>query len=44
MFDLCFKRLIGNKKSMAQAVSSYTLTCKLDLMYLKAKLQEDRCR
>ena len=44
MFDLCFKTLNGNKKGMTQAVRVYTLTCKLRLMYLKVKLQQDRCR
>ena len=39
IIDLAFKTLKGNKKSMTQAASSYTLTCKLGLMYLKAKLQ-----
>ena len=28
---------------MTQAVSSYTQTCKLRLIYLKGKLQQDRC-
>ena len=44
MFDLRFKRLGGNKKRMTQVVSSYTLTCKLGPIYLKAKLQQDGCR
>ena len=33
MFYLRFETLSGNKKSMTQAVRSYTLTCKLRLMY-----------
>ena len=44
MLDLLFKSLNGNKKRMTQAVSSYTMSWKLGLMYLKAKLQEDKSR
>ena len=44
IFDICFKTINSNKKSMAQAVSSNTLKCKLRLTSLKGKLQEDRCR
>ena len=44
MFNLGFKTLNAHKKSMTQAVRSYTLTCKLRLMYLKAKLQKDGFR
>ena len=39
MFHLPLKTLNVNKKSMTQALSSYTPTCKLCLMYSKVKLQ-----
>ena len=44
MFGLRFQTLNRNKKSMTQAFSSYSLSCNLCLTYLKAKLQQDRCR
>ena len=44
MFDLHFKTLNCKKKSMTQTVSSFALTCKRYLRYLKAKLQQDSFR
>ena len=37
-FYLRFKMLNGNRKSMTQGIRGYTLTWKLRLMHLKAKL------
>ena len=37
-FYLRFKTLNSNRKSMTQSIRSYTLTWKLRLMHLKAKL------
>ena len=41
-FGFPFQRLNGKKKGMTHAVSSYELTRKPCLMFLKVKLQKDR--
>ena len=43
-FGLQFQRLNGKKKAMTQAFSSYKLRNKTCMVYLKVKLQQDRCR
>ena len=41
-FGLRFQRLNGKNKGITQAFSSYKLTTKTYMMYLKVKLQQDR--